>query len=252
MATPSLHYSFQGKRILVTGGGRGIGHAIVTKFYNDGAHLFVIDRDVKLLENLKKDMPRVTTIHLDLLDWDATKKAVESLAPLHHIVNNAGIVGDSTLLDLTPETFDKVFGVNVKAALNVSQAFVKGVINNKVEGATIVNISSLGDRTAFWGAGAYGTSKGALTMLTKCMALEFGEYGVRVNSVNPTFIATDLVMAIDPKIIERASDVMARVIIKDRALQTSDIADSVLFLSSPLASMITGESLIVDSGANAI
>jgi len=248
-----LHHSFNGKKVLVTGGGRGIGHAIVTKFYNDGAHVFVIDRDAKLLETLKKDMPKVTTVCLDLTDWDATKKAVEAMAPLDHLVNNAGIVGDAPLLEVTPETFDKVFAVNVKAALNVSQAFVKGIMNNKAEGGTIVNVSSLGDRIAFWGAPCYGASKAALTMLTKSMALEYGQLniGIRANCVNPTFIATDLVMAIQPRVIEAASEIMQRVIIKNRPLQATDVADSVLFLSSPLSSMITGESLLIDSGTRA-
>jgi len=254
MAAPSMSHSFKGKRILVTGGGRGIGNEIVKKFYNDGAQLFVIDRDPKLLETVKKEMPKVTTVCVDLLDWEATKKAVTDMAPLDHLVNNAGIVGDTPFLEVTQDTFDKVMGVNVRAIVNVSQAFAKGVINNKreKEGATIVNISSLGDRTAFWGASCYGASKGAVTMLTKSMALELGEHGIRVNSVNPTFVVTDLILALDPKVIERSTEVMQRTIIKDKQLSTADIANSVLFLSSPLSQMITGESLIIDSGTNAI
>jgi len=253
MATPSLSHSFKEKRVLVTGGGRGIGKEIVAKFYNDGATVFVIDRDPKLLDTLKKEMPKVTTVCVDLLDWNASKKAVTDMSPLDHLVNNAGVVGDAAFLDVTPERFDQVFGINVKATFNVSQAFAKGIINNKKEndGQTIVNISSLGDRIAFWGASIYGASKGAVTMLTKSMAYELGEHGIRVNCVNPTFIATDLVTTLDPKVIERATDVMQRVIIKDKQLSTTDVAQAVLFLSSPLSKMITGESLLVDSGTNA-
>jgi len=176
------------------------------------------------------------------------------MAPLDHLVNNAGIVGDAPFLDVTAERFDQVIGVNVKATFCVSQAFAKGIINNKKEnsGQTVVNISSLGDRTAFWGASIYGTSKGAVTMLTKSMAMELGELGIRVNCVNPTFIATDLLVTLDPRVVERASEIMQRVIIKDKQLSTTDVANAVLFLSSPLSQMITGESLVVDSGANAI
>jgi len=199
-------------------------------------------------------MPKVTTVCVDLLDWNASKKAVTDMSPLDHLVNNAGVVGDAAFLDVTPERFDQVFGINVKATFNVSQAFAKGIINNKKEndGQTIVNISSLGDRTAFWGASIYGTSKGAVTMLTKSMAMELGELGIRVNCVNPTFIATDLLVTLDPRVVERASEIMQRVIIKDKQLSTTDVANAVLFLSSPLSQMITGESLVVDSGANAI
>jgi len=254
MATPSLSHSFKDKRVLVTGGGRGIGKEIATKFYNDGAHVFVIDRDPKLLETLKKELPKVTTVCVDLLDWDATKKAVTELAPLDHLVNNAGIVGDCPFLEITKEKIDQVLGINVKAIFNVSQAFAKGIINNKKvnQGQTIVNISSLGDRTAFWGASIYGASKGGVTMLTKSMAMELGEHGIRVNCVNPTFIVTDLILALDPKVIERSGEVMQRVIIKDKQLSTTDVAHAVLFLSSPLSQMITGEALVVDSGTNAI
>jgi len=251
---PSLSHSFKGKRVLVTGGGRGIGNEIVKKFYNDGAEVFVIDRDAKLLENLKKEMPKAKTVCVDLLDWDATKKAVTDMAPLDHLVNNAGIVGDCPFLEVTQEKFDQVIGINLRGLLNVSQAFAKGIINNKKEkdGATIVNISSLGDRTAFWGASCYGASKGGVSMLTKSMALELGEHGIRVNCVCPTFIVTDLILALDPKVIERSGEVMQRVIIKDKQLSTTDVANAVLFLSSPLSQMITGEALVVDSGTNAI
>jgi len=239
---------------LVTGGGRGIGREIVRKFYNDEAHVFVIDKDAKLLDALKKELPKVTTVCVDLLDWDATKQAVTNMAPLDHLVNNAAIVGESTIMDVKPETFDKVFGVNLKAIFVVSQAFAKGIINNKKEkdGTTIVNISSVGDRIAFWGTSCYAATKAGVTMLTKSLALEFGEYGIRANCICPTVIDTDLVREADPAIFERGSNLVERVIIKDKKLSTTDIAHAVLFLSSPLSQMITGEALMVDSGTTAI
>lgn len=140
----SLHYSFHGKRVLVTGGATGIGSGIVNKFYQDGALVFVLDKDAQLLSELKKQLPNVTTICVDLLDWAATRQAVEGLTPLHHLVNNAGICSVGDLQDVTPEAFDGVFAVNVKGMLNVSQAFVKGIVDHGiVHGGTIVNIGSI-------------------------------------------------------------------------------------------------------------
>lgn len=144
---PSLHYSFAGRRVLVTGGASGIGRGVAIAFHSDGACVFVLDRNAELLAVLKKEYPSITTICVDLLDWAETRRVVESLAPLDHLVNNAGVLDVSPLHETTEESFDKVIGVNVKAMLNVSQAFVKGILEHGSGGgrgeATIVNISSI-------------------------------------------------------------------------------------------------------------
>jgi len=251
---PSLSYSFAGKRVLVTGGAQGIGEAIVRKFYDDGAIVFVIDKNQSLLAKLKSQLPNIETLCVDLLDWKATQDAILSITPLDHLVNNAGVFGGDEITKITEEAVDFVLGVNVKAVICATQAFVNGNIKaGKEKGTTIVNISSIADRVAFWGAGVYNASKGAVTCLTKTMALEFGDHNIRVNAVCPTFIfTTNLVKNIEPHIMEKAGTALAgHVLLKDRPLEPKDIAESVLFLSSPLSSMITGTTLLVDSGAHA-
>ena len=146
MSSPaaSLHHSFAGRRVLVTGGASGLGRAAVQKFYDDGATVFVLDRNAEMLAALKKELPKATTICVDLLNWDEAKRAVEALAPLDHLVNNAGIAPIGGLHETTAEFFDKIIGINVKALLNVAQAFVKGIVQHgKADGGTIVNISSI-------------------------------------------------------------------------------------------------------------
>jgi len=246
----ALNYSFSGKRVLVTGGGRGIGYDITKRLYNDGAVLFVIDKDQNLLTNLNKEMPNITTLCVDLLNWDETRKAVLSIAPLDHLVNNAGVIKTEPLLDVTPEHIDLMFGVNVKASINVSQSFVKGIIEKQAAGGTIVNISSLSDRVGFGNAAIYATTKAAVTRLTMAMALEFAEYNVRVNCVCPSFVITDMITELPPSMLEACQPLMARVLIKEQ-METKDITDSVVFLLSPLSSKVNGTSLALDGGLRA-
>jgi len=243
----SLNHSFAGKRVLVTGGGRGIGYEIVKKFYNDGAVVFVLDKDQGLLNKVKAELPKVTTLCVDLLNWDETFKAVRAIAPLDHLVNNAGVFKDDTLLDVKPQDVDLVFSVNVKAMIVVSNAFVKGIIEEKGTGGTIVNMSSLGDRIAFWGGATYSASKAAITMLTQSMALEYAEYNVRVNCLNASFTGTEMVAGIAPHFMEKAVPIVQRGLIKD-PLMPEDIATYALVLSSPFTSKTTGASHLVDVG----
>ena len=84
----------------------GIGYEIVKQFYNDGAVVFVLDKEQALLDKVKSEMPTVTTICVDLLNWEAAFDAVKKLAPLDHLVNNAGVIKDEILLDVTSQSFD--------------------------------------------------------------------------------------------------------------------------------------------------
>jgi NAD(P)-dependent dehydrogenase (short-subunit alcohol dehydrogenase family) len=249
---PSFSHSLDGKRVLVTGGGRGIGEAIVRKFYNDDAIVFVIDKDQSLLTKLKNELPNIHPIYVDLLNWKATQEAVLGITPLDHLVNNAGVFAGDCILQVTEEDLDLVMGVNFKAIVCLTQAFVNGNIKaGKEKGTTVVNISSVADRVAMWGAAAYCSSKAAVTSLTKTMALEFGDMNIRVNAICPTAIQTEMVKNMKPHLFEKNTPLVEHILLKHKPLETSDIADSVLFLSSPLSQMVTGTSLLVDSGTRA-
>jgi len=250
----SLNYSFAGKKVLVTGGARGIGLGIARKFYEDGAHLFVLDNRQNLLDELKTIMPNATMICQDLLEWEKTRRTIEALGPLDHLVNNAGTIQTNLLVDATESEFDLQYGVNVKAVINCSAAFVTSIKSAQGSegfdgnaGRTIVNISSIADRKVAPYMGMYVGTKAAVTMLTKQMAVEFAPFNIRVNAVCPGAVDTDLLRGLDEEIIAKVMSAVPTPLVQE-PIQPSDIANAVLFLSSPLSSKTTGESVTVDAG----
>jgi len=241
---------FTGRRILVTGAAKGLGYAIVKKFYDNGAIVFALDKNKKSLEALKDEFKNVTTVCTDLRDWDETKRLVRACAPIDHLINNATISGTSFFDEIAQDQIDELFNVNFKAVVNVSQTVVKGLVaSNRTQGSTIVNISSVFDNTPSKGISMYSCTKAAIVMLTKSMALELGEHGIRVNCISPapTVIAREMFVSPNPKIIQATQQVLDRQVIK-RPVQPSEAADIVLFLSSPASAMITGTSVPIDGG----
>lgn len=240
----ALAVSFSGKRVLVTGGGRGIGRAVVEKLYNDGAIVYTIDKEESLVSQLKKDFPKITAVVVDLCDWEATKKTVESFGPLDHLVNNAGVSDKGThFLDISEYLIKKLWTVNFKAVINVTQTVAKGMIAEKIEGS-IVNVASLAGHIALEGSTIYCSTKAAIIMLTKSMALELGEKNIRVNVVSPTWVNTEMMR----KAQDFADQIVQQKGIIKRAAEPEEIADTILFLLSSKSSMTTGEEVIVDGG----
>ncbi|ODM97275.1 L-xylulose reductase [Orchesella cincta] len=241
---------FSGRRVLITGAGKGLGYALVKKFYENNALVFALDKKKAYLDALKEEFPNVSTICVDLRDWDETRRLVKSIAPIDHLVNNAAISGTSFFEDIAPEQIDGLFAVNFKAVVNVSQAVVKGLTQHgRAQGATIVNISSVFDTTPSKGICIYSCTKAAISMLTKSLALELGDQGIRVNSISPapTAMLKEMFVSTNPKIVHETQKVLDRQVIK-RPVQPAEAADLVLFLSSPNSAMITGSSVPIDGG----
>jgi NAD(P)-dependent dehydrogenase (short-subunit alcohol dehydrogenase family) len=244
--------AFSGKRVLVTGGANGLGLEIVRKFHGSKATVLILDHDVNQLAKVKAEFPDVITIVADLGNWDETRKAVEKVlstgGPIHHLVNNAAVDRRESFMDASPENFDYIFGINVKAIMNVSQVVAKGLIDAGVAG-TIVNISSVYGKFAIQNVEIpiYCATKASVTMLTKCMALELGPKNIRVNAVCPQYMITNMTREYIGAHPDTFETIINRQAIK-RFLKPEETADSVLFLSSPSSSMITGHDLYVDGG----
>ncbi|KAM8946164.1 L-xylulose reductase [Pelodytes ibericus] len=240
-----MEINFSGRRALVTGAGKGIGRETVKALTATGAEVIALSRSQGDLESLAKECPGVKTICVDLADCSATKAALSSIGPVDLLVNNAAVAHLQPLLDVTEEAFDKSFAVNVKAALFVSQSIANQMIVHGISGA-IVNVSSQASQSALQDHAVYCATKGALDMLTKVMALELGPKKIRVNSVNPTVVMTDMgrIGWSDP---QKAGPMLNRIPL-GRFAEVEDVVNSILFLLSDKSAMISGACLPVDGG----
>lgn len=245
---------FDGKRILVTGAGKGIGKEICTQLAGMGATVIAVSRTQADLDALKQDI-NCQIIAADLADADATRKAAESAGRVDLLVNNAGVSYPQSFLDTTVDKFDTTMAVNVRAAMIVSQVVAKqmiarGVPKGETCAGAIVNLSSQASKVGLADHTAYCASKGALDQLTRTMALELGPKQIRVNAVNPTVTLTPMgEMAWgDPA----KRDPMLAKIPLGRFAYPKDVAHLVAYLLSDKADMIHGAMVPLDGGFLAI
>nr|CAH0111916.1 unnamed protein product [Daphnia galeata] len=240
-----MEIQFTGKIALVTGAGQGIGRAIAKRLFDHGAKVYALSKSSENLQSLQKEAPGILTVVADLENWEATQKAVENLGHIDLLVNNAGVAILESFLDIKSDSFDKVFNVNLKAVVNVSQTVVKQMIADKT-GGSIVNVSSQASQVALRDHAVYCSTKSALDMLSKVMALELGQHKIRVNCVNPTVVLTEMGKLgwSDPL----KSGPMLAGIPLGRFAEVDEVVDAVIFLLSDRASMINGATLPVDGG----
>ncbi|CAL8113778.1 unnamed protein product [Orchesella dallaii] len=244
----------EGKNIVVTGGASGIGLEI-TKALCEFNTVYAVDRDNQRLQDLKSKHDNVVTICADLLDWDESKRVLDDSLPelIHGLVNNAGVGSQASFLQLTPDAFDTVIGVNTRGILNVSQIVAKRLIayNSKSDDkviCSIVNISSLASRFPTRISTAYNLSKAAVDMITKSMALEWGPHNIRVNSINPNIVMTELAEAWIAASGSQLKDKLLARTPLNKLLQIHDVVNAVLFLLWDRVTMVHGESLFIDGG----
>lgn len=240
-----MAYDFSGKTALVTGAGKGIGRAVAKELSNCGAQVIAISRTQEDLDSLKKEINSVKTICLDISDVTAMQKELESLGPIHLLVNNAAVTDLQPFVEVTPDTYDRIMNTNVKAVMFVSQLVAKKMIEQNSGGA-IVNVSSQASQIALKNHTVYCVSKSAVDMLTKMMGLELGPHKIRVNAVNPTVVMTDMgkLAWSDPA---KAKPMLARIPLGKFA-DVDDVVNAVLFLLSERSAMINATMLPVDGG----
>lgn len=241
---------FSGKRAVVTGAAQGMGARIATDLAKFGATVIAVDLDAEKLTELQKQVSNVIPVAVDLSDWDATQRALADIGDVDLLVNNAGITKLEAFGEIEPDSIDKIFAVNFKAAVNISQMCVRSMKSRGVPGA-VVNVSSQSGLVALPEHAAYCGSKAALDMLTRVMALELGPYNIRVNSVNPTVTNTAMGVAVWEQYPEKAATMKGKIPL-GRFAETKEISDVVLFLLSDMASMVTGVVLPIDGGYTAV
>jgi 3-oxoacyl-[acyl-carrier protein] reductase len=241
-----------GRVALVTGGGRGIGAAIVQRLSRDGATVAFTystseDAANHVVQDLAADGRRGLAIRADAADPAAVVAAVDRAAAefgrLDILVNNAGVVAWAPLEALALEDFDRVFAVNVRAAFVAIQAAAR----HMGDGGRIVNIGSCNaDRVQAAGGGVYAMSKSALVGLVRGLARDLGPRGITINNVQPGPTDTDM----NPADGQFAAD-MHRLMAIPRHARSDEIAAMVAYLASPEAAMVTGANLLIDGGFTA-
>lgn len=235
---------FEGKSVLLTGAGKGIGRATAKMLAERGAHVVAMTRTKEDLDSLEREIG-CRPIVVDLAQADATREAARAALPVDYLVNCAGTTALDPFLDVSAETFDWIYAVNARAPMIISQEYARDRISRGLPGA-IVNVSSISSFIGFADHAAYCASKGALDGLTRVMANELGRYGIRVNTINPTVTLTPMATKAwsDPA---KAEKMLSRIPL-GRFADPEDIAEVILYLLSDRAAMLNGLTMPVDGG----
>jgi NAD(P)-dependent dehydrogenase (short-subunit alcohol dehydrogenase family) len=245
--TPS--FRLDGRRALVTGAGRGIGLAIAAALAEAGASVTLMARTTGEIEAgadaIRAKGLRAEARSFDVLDIAGIRRIVGSLPTFDIFVNNAGANRPSHFLDVTEEVFDALMQLNVRAGFFAAQAVARKMADDGVRGS-IINISSQSGRAAAAGRPVYTISKFAVEGMTKAMAVDLAPKGIRVNSICPTFIETDMTR---PSLNDAnfRSFVLSRIKL-GRLGAVEDLMGAAVFLASDASSLMTGSSLVVDGG----
>jgi len=246
---------FEGKHVVVTGGARGIGRAIVESFLAEGASvvaLDVLEEELEVMRGEQAQPQRIDTITVDLADpgaaRDAAAEAIQRVGRVDVLVNCAGIMTSGPILDMPLETFDRTIAVNTRAPLITMQAIGAHMADSG--GGAIVNVASANAFKNESPEAAYNASKAALVALTKAMAHELAHRNIRANCVAPGQTITKEKGArteTDPEQARIQREYVRRIPMR-RAGRPNEQAAAVLFLASNDASFVNGETLIVDGG----
>ena len=242
--------NFENKTVFITGVSKGIGRAIAIEFAKRKATVLGCSRNTSCINDLEKELDIIGTqyqffqanasIYADM--QTVFDKCIENYGKIDVLINNAGVLKDSTILKMSEKQWDEVITNNTKSVFICTK--IVGQIMKQQHSGHIVNISSIAAVTPNIGQSNYASSKAAIEAFTRCSALEFAKYGINVNCVAPGCIQTSIYENVSSEII----DSFIKGIPLNKFGNVEDIAYSVVFLSSPYSRYITGEVLRVDGG----
>jgi meso-butanediol dehydrogenase/(S,S)-butanediol dehydrogenase/diacetyl reductase len=243
---------FEGKVVIVTGAGSGIGAATARRFARDGASVVLVGRDQDKLNTVRAslDGSRSMSHSADVSDEVQVRAMVQTaLARFERIdvlVNNAGVATTGPLLQLTTADWRKVMSTDLDGVFFCTRAALPELLKTR---GCVINTSSVSGLGGDWNMSAYNAAKGAITNFTRSLAMELGADGVRVNAVNPSFTVSGMTedMLDDPALMAKFLERIPM----GRVGQPEDVADAIAFLASEDARFITGVNLPVDGGLSA-
>ena len=247
LRTPS--FSLRGKRALVTGAGRGIGLAAAHALAQAGAIVVLAARTREQLDSacaiIQDEGGQAEAWCVDVTDSAAVRAGIGRLGPFPILVNNAGTNRPALLVDTQDQDLDAVLDLNVKAAFYVAREVARGLLSEKIPGS-LINISSQMGVVGGPKRTVYCATKHALEGFTKALAWELGSANIRVNSICPTFVETDMTR----KMFEDAAfrEYVTSRIALGRMARLEDVMGAIVFLASDAAAMVTGSALMVDGG----
>jgi NAD(P)-dependent dehydrogenase (short-subunit alcohol dehydrogenase family) len=246
-------FDLTGKTALVTGAARGLGRAIAVSLAEAGADVALGLRsasvDAELVAEIESLGRRAIPLAMDVTDLAQSRAAVDAavaeFGKLDILINNAGGGIGGPAIDVREEDFDAVWDLNTRSTFFISQAAARSMRGSG--GGAIVNIASQAGLVALPGESSYCVSKAAVIHMTRVHAVEWGVYGIRVNAVAPTFIETDGTAGAlaDPAF---KADTLERIAALHRIGVPTEVSGAVVFLSSPAASLVTGQTLAIDGG----
>lgn len=250
---PFPSFALTGRIALVTGAARGLGRAISLALAHAGADVALGLRDVNADAGLAAEIEalgrRALPLQMDMADLDQVRRAVAGAAAhfgrLDILVNNAGIAPGNLAENVREEDYDLTMAVNLKGTFFASQAAGRIMIAQRY--GRIINLSSQAGFAALPTESVYCMTKAAIAHLTRCLAVEWGTHNITVNAVAPTFIHTPGTEEClgDPAF---RADVVERIAALHRIGEPMEVAGAVVFLASPAASLITGQTLLIDGG----
>jgi 3-oxoacyl-[acyl-carrier protein] reductase len=242
---------FENQVAIVTGAGRGIGHAIALRLANEGAHVASVSRSESNAQRTADEINATRSgaaraYAVDVADHAAVQavaaRIVEDFGRVDILINNAGVTRDGLSMRMAIEDWDTVVDTNLRGAFSFAQAVMRSMI--KQRSGRIINISSVTGLTGNAGQANYAASKAGLIGLTKTLARELASRGITVNAIAPGFIMTDMTDVLSDQVKEA---ILSKIPL-GKFGEGADIAAAVAFLAAPEAKFITGQVLTVDGG----
>ncbi|ADZ92326.1 SDR family NAD(P)-dependent oxidoreductase [Marinomonas mediterranea] len=245
--TPS--FSLEGRRALVTGASRGIGLGLSTALAQSGAHVTLVARnkeDVTLAANaIKAEGFLAEAVSLDVSNYEDVQRFCSNQPPFHILINNAGTNRPKSILDLDLEDYDAVLDLNLKSTIFMTKEIAKHMIQANISGS-LIHIGSQMGHVGSANRTLYCASKWAIEGFNKALAVELAEYGIRSNTICPTFIETPMTQ---PFLEDEhfRTHVLSKIKL-GRLGQIEDLMGAAVFLASDASSMMTGSSMLIDGG----